>query len=165
MQGRRAVRQAVAKGGSEREVLRRLVEVLATLSLVNAAELGELTVTVFKTYPVPCAEPAAETMEAGRFYHEAAGAIKDRPEAERAEAHEQLGLPFVHVWVAFLRSLAATVVGAKARFDGENLLGGQRGEELPNTTGGARAALPRRSRAGRSMAKRGGLASCSASTW
>ena len=46
--------------------------------------------------------------EAGRFNHEAAGAIRDRPEAERAEAHEQLGPPFVHVWVAFLRSLAAT---------------------------------------------------------
>ena len=30
-QGRRAVRQAVAEGGSEREVLRRLVDVLATL--------------------------------------------------------------------------------------------------------------------------------------
>ena len=47
-------------------------------------------------------------VEAGRFYHEAAGAIKDRPEVERAEAHEQLGPPFVHVWVAFLCSLAAT---------------------------------------------------------
>ena len=41
-QGRRAVRQAVAEGGSEREVLRRLVDVLATLSLVNAAELRDL---------------------------------------------------------------------------------------------------------------------------
>ena len=52
-QGRRAVRQEVAEGGSEREVLRRFVEVLATLSLVNAAELRELTATVFKTYLVP----------------------------------------------------------------------------------------------------------------
>ena len=41
-QGRRAVRQAVAEGSSEREVLRRLVDVLATLSLVNAAELRDL---------------------------------------------------------------------------------------------------------------------------
>ena len=105
----RAVRQAVAEGGSEREVLGRLVEVLATLSLVNAAELRELTAAVFKTYLVPCAEPVAEAMaEAGRFYREAAGAIKDGLEAERAESHEQLGPPFVHVWVAFLRSLAAT---------------------------------------------------------
>ena len=38
-QGRRAVRQAVAEGGSDRDVSRRLVDVLATLSLVNAAEL------------------------------------------------------------------------------------------------------------------------------
>ena len=95
-QGHRAVRQVVSEGGSEREALRRLVEVLATLSLVNAAELRELTATVFKTYLVPCAEPVAVAMaEAGRFYHETAGAIKDRPEAERAEAHEQLGPPFV----------------------------------------------------------------------
>ena len=46
--------------------------------------------------------------EAGRLYHEAAGAIKNKPDAERSEAHEQLGPPYVHVWVAFLRSLAAT---------------------------------------------------------
>ena len=38
-QGRRAVRQAVAEGGTDRDVTRRLVDVLATLSLVNAAEL------------------------------------------------------------------------------------------------------------------------------
>ena len=94
-QGRRAVRQAAR---SDRDVLRRLIEVLAS---VNAAELRGLCATVFKTYLVPCAESVAEAMaEAGRFYHEAAGAIKDRPEAERAEAHEQLGPPFVHVWVA-----------------------------------------------------------------
>ena len=88
VQRRRAVRQAVAEGSSEREVLRRLVEVLATLSFVNA---------VCKTYLVPCAEPGAGAMEAGRFYHETAGNIKDRPKAQRAEAHEQLGPPFVHV--------------------------------------------------------------------
>ena len=108
-QGRRAVRQAVAEGGSEREVLRRLVDVLATLSLVNAAELRDLTSTVFKTYLVPSTENVAEAMaEAGRLYHDSAGAIKNKPEAERADAQEQLGPPFVYVWVAFLRSLAST---------------------------------------------------------
>ena len=102
--------------------------------------------------------------EAGRFHHEAAGAIKDRPEAERAEAHEQLGPPFVHVWVASLRSLAATkglapehVLTVKTYWEG------QRGEELASAIGGARAALSGRSRAGRSMARKGGRASCSAS--
>ena len=51
----------------------------------------------------------AEAMaEAGRLYHESAGAIKSKPEAERADAQEQHGPPYVHVWVAFLRSLAAT---------------------------------------------------------
>ena len=49
-QGRRAVRQAVAEERNDRDVTRRLVDVLATLSLVNAAELGELTATVFKTH-------------------------------------------------------------------------------------------------------------------
>ena len=34
--------------------------------------------------------------------------VKNKAVAERAEAHEQLGPPYVHVWVAFLRSLAAT---------------------------------------------------------
>ena len=108
-QGRRAVRQAVAEGGSDREVLRRLVEVLATLSLVNAAELRDLTSIVFKTYLVPSSENVAEAMaEAGRLYHDSAGAIKSKSEAEQADARDQFGPPFVHVWVAFLRSLAAT---------------------------------------------------------
>ena len=105
-QGRRAVRQAVAEGGSEREVLRRQVDVLTTLSLVNAAELRDLTSTVFKTYLVPSSENVAEAMaEAGRLYHDSAGAIKNKLEAD---AQEQLGPPFVYVWVAFLRSLAST---------------------------------------------------------
>ena len=98
-----------AGGGSDRDVTRRLVDVLATVSLVNAAELRELTATVFKTYLVPGSESVSEAMaEAGRIYHESAGAIKSKPEAERADAQEQLGPPYVHVWVAFLRSLAAT---------------------------------------------------------
>ena len=107
-QGRRAVRQAVAEGGSEQEVLRRLVDVLATLSLVNAAELRDLTSTVFKTYLVPSSENVAEAMaEAGRLYHDSAGA-RTSPKQSARDAQEQLGPPFVYVWVAFLRSLAAT---------------------------------------------------------
>ena len=35
--------------------------------------------------------------EAGRIYHESAGPIKSKPEAERADAQEQLGPPYVHV--------------------------------------------------------------------
>ena len=82
---------------------------LAALSLVNAAELRELTATVFETCLVPCSESVAEVMaEAGRLYHEFAGAIKSKPEAERTDAQEQLGPPYVHVWVAFMCSLAAT---------------------------------------------------------
>ena len=99
----------MAEGRNDRDVTGRLVDVLATLSLVNAAELRELTATVFKTFLVPCSESVAEAMaEAGRLYHEYAGAIKSKPEAERADAQEQLGPRNVHVWVAFLRSLAVT---------------------------------------------------------
>ena len=84
-QGRRAVRQAVAEGRHDRDVTRRL-DVLATLSLANAAELRGLT----KTYLVPGSESVSEAMaEAGRIYHESAGAIKSKPEAERADAQEQ----------------------------------------------------------------------------
>ena len=105
-QGCRAVRQAVVEGGNERDVVRHVVDVLTTLSLVNAAEL---TATVYKTYLVPCSEPVDEAMaEAGRRHQEAAGAIKNKPEAERAEAHEQLGPPYLHVWVAFFCNLVAT---------------------------------------------------------
>ena len=54
-------------------------------------------------------ESVAEALaEAGRLHHESAGAIKSKLEAERADAQEQLGLPYVHVWVAFLCSLPAT---------------------------------------------------------
>ena len=106
-QGRRVVRQAVAEGRNDREVTRRLVDVLATLSLVNAAELRDLTTTVTKTHLVPCSESVAEaTAEAGRLYHESAGAIKNKPEAERAEAQEQLG-PSVRACVGGV-SCAAT---------------------------------------------------------
>ena len=80
--------------------------------------------------------------EAGRLYHESAGAIKNKPEAERAEAQEQLGPSYVHVWVAFLCSLAATRrAGASARGGVEVVLGEQRGEECAGAAGGARAAL------------------------
>ena len=104
-------------------------------SLVNAAELRELTATVFKTYLVPCSESVAEaTAEAGRLYHESAGAIKSKPEAERADAQEQLGPPYVHVWVAFLRSLAATR-GLESYWEGQR-------EERTSAAGGARTALP-----------------------
>ena len=76
---------------------------------------------MFKTYRVPDAEPVADAVaEGGRFFHEAAAAVKDRPEAERTEAHEQLGAPFVHVRSAKLCGNERVV--ARARGDGENLV-------------------------------------------
>ena len=71
--------------------------------LVNAAEWRELTATVFETYLVPCAEPVT-----GRFYHEAAGAIKDRPR-QNAQRLTNSSVPRSCTYgMAFLRSLAAT---------------------------------------------------------
>ena len=159
------MRQAVAEGGSDRDVLRRLVEVLATLSLVDAAELRDLTATVFKTSLVPCSEPVAEAKaEAGRFYHEAAGAIKDKARGRTRRGSR----PARSTVRARVGGVPAQLggdegVGTTARGDRENLLGGQRGEELASALGGARAALPGRIRAGRPRARKGACASCSAS--
>ena len=93
---------------------------------------------MFKTYLVPSTENVAEAMaEAGRLYHDSAGAIKNKPEAERADAQEQLGPPFVYVWVAFLRSLAAT-----KEFGAEHVaVLEQRVEERTSAVGIARAVL------------------------
>ena len=142
-QGRRAVRQAVAEGGSEREVLRRLVDVLTTLSLVNTAELRDLTSTVFKTYLVPSSENVAEAMaEAGRLYHDSAGAIKNKPEAERADAQEQLGPPFrVRVGSVPAQLGLHEGVGSRTRGSSETVLGEQRVEERASAVGIARPVL------------------------
>ena len=133
----------MAEGSSEREVLRRLVDVLTTLSLVNAAELRDLTSTVFKTYLVPSSENVAEAMaEAGRLYHDSAGAIKNKPEAERADAQEQLGPPFVYVWVAVPAQLGLDKgVGSRTRGSSETVLGEQRVEERASAVGIPRPVL------------------------
>ena len=90
-------RQAVAEGRNDRDVTRRLVDVLATLSLVNAAELREPPCSR-RTWFHAWGESVAEAMaEAGRLHHESAGAIKSKPEAERADAQEQLGPPYVRL--------------------------------------------------------------------
>ena len=119
------------------------MDVLATLSLVNAAELRDLTSTVFKTYLVPSSENVAEAMaEAGRLYHDSAGAIKNKPEAERANAQEQLGPPFVYVWVAFPAQLGLDEgVGSRTRGSSETVLGEQRVEERTSEVGIARQVL------------------------
>ena len=95
---------------SEREVLRRLVgrAGYSVSGQSGRTERPDLHSVQGHTW-VPSSENVAEAMaEAGRLYHDSAGAIKNKPEAERADAQEQLGLPFVYVWVAFLRSLAST---------------------------------------------------------
>ena len=120
------------------------MDVLATLSLVNAAELRELTATVSKTYLVPFSESVAEAMaEAGRLCHESAGAIKSKPEVERADAQEQLGPP-VRACVGGVPAQSGGDKGAgtRTRSGAEVVLGEQRGEERAGAAGGARTALP-----------------------
>ena len=152
--------------GSEREVLRRLVDVLATLSLVNAAELRDLTSTVFKTYLVPSSENVAEAMaEAGRLYHDSAGAIKNKPEAERAGRSTATRSPFrVRVGSVPAQVGLDEGVGSRTRGSSEAALGEQRVEERTSAVGIARFGTAERSRAGKSRARKGGRASCSAWT-
>ena len=89
-----AVRQAVAEGGNT-QGRRANHSVAGQRSRADRHRLQNL--------------PGPEAMaEAGRRHQKAAGAIKNKPEAERAEAHEQLGPPYVHVGVAFLCNLVAT---------------------------------------------------------
>ena len=118
------------------------MDVLSTLSLVNAAELRELTATVFKTYLVRGSESVSEAMaEAGRIYHESAGAIKSKPEAERADAQEQLNRPYVHVGGVPAQSGGDEGAGTRTRGGVEVVLGEQRGEERTSAAGGACTAL------------------------
>ena len=112
-------------------------------SLVNAAELRDLTSTVFKTYLVPSSENVAEAMaEAGRLYHDSAGAIKNKPEAERADAQEQLGPPFrVRVGSVPAQLGLDEGVGSRTRGSSETVLGEQRVEERTSAVGIARSVL------------------------
>ena len=131
------------KGYSDRYVTRRLVDVLATLSVVNAAELRELTATVFKTCLVPCSESVAEAMaEAGRLYHESAGAVKSKPEAEARRRSRAARSP-VRARVGGVPAKSGGNEGAGARTCSgvEVVLGEQRGEERAGAAGGARSAL------------------------
>ena len=116
---------------------------LAALSLVNAAELRDLTSTVFETYLVPSSENVAEAMaEAGRLYHDSAGAIKNKPEAERADAQEQLGPPFrVRVGSVPAQLGLDEGVGSRTRGSSEAVMGGQRVEERTSAVGTARSVL------------------------
>ena len=136
-QGRRAVRQAVAEGGSEREVLRRLVDVLTTLSLVNAAALRDLTSTVFKTYLVPSTENVAEAMAEGRStlprlrwrnQEQARSRASRRSRATRSRFRVRVG------------SVPAQLgldegVGSRTRGSSETVLGEQRVEESASAVG------------------------------
>ena len=99
---------------------------------------------MFKTHLAPCSEKVAETLaEAGRLYHESAGAIKNRPEVERAEAQERLG-PHVRACVGgvLAQSGGDKWAGARARAGAEDVLGEQRGQECASAAGSTRTALP-----------------------
>ena len=75
--------------------------------------------------------------EAGRFHHESAGAIKKKPEAERAARSPVRacvgGVP--------AQSGSDEGAGARVRVGVEVVLGEQRGEERASAAGGARSAL------------------------
>ena len=135
-QGRRAVRQAVAEGGSEREVLRRLVDVLATLSLVNAAELRDLT-----SQDIPGPKLGKRGRRNGRATTPLAQS-RTSPKQSAQTFKSSSVPPFVYVWVAFLRILASTKeLGGRTRGSSEAVLGEQRVEERSSAVGIARSVL------------------------
>ena len=117
-QGRRAVRQAVAEGRNDRDVSRRLVDVLATLSLVNASELGELTATVFKTFLVPRAR-RAWPKQWQRRVDSTTNPLAQSRASPKQSAHTPKSNsvpPYVHVWVGVLaQSGGDEVAGTRTR--------------------------------------------------
>ena len=102
------VAKVVAGGGSDKDIVRQLVEILAVLSLVNAAELRELCSVVYMTFLIPAAATiCVEMKNMGKAYHERAkqvGEIED--EEAKQKAVEEQGPPFLHMWLALLQGLA-----------------------------------------------------------
>ena len=134
-QGPRAVRQAVAEGSSEREVLRRLVDVLATLSLVNAAELRDLTSTVFKTYLVPSSENVA-TLPRLRWRNQEQARSRARRRSRATRSPFRVRVGSVPAQPGFDER-----VGSRTRGSSETVLGEQRVEERTSAVGIARPVL------------------------
>ena len=84
-----------------------LVEVLAKLSLVNAAEIRDVAAVTFTTWLLPSSAKTVEAMlEAGKQYHEEVQKFNGLGEAERQRRSEALGPPFLHVWAALIREAA-----------------------------------------------------------
>ena len=96
------------------------------------------------------------------LYHVSAGPIKSKPEAERADAQEQLGSP-VRACVGGVppQSGSDEGAGARTRSGVEVVLGEQRGEERAGAAGGTYG-IVERSRARKSRARKAGRVSCSA---
>ena len=108
------------------------MDVLATLSLVNAAELRDLTTTVFKTYLVPSSENVAEAMAENQ--EQARSRARRRSRATRSPFRVRVG------------SVPAQLgldegVGSRTRGSSEAVLGEQRVEERTSAVGIARSVL------------------------
>ena len=97
----------VAGGGSDRDIIRQLAEILVQLSLVNAGELRELCAVTYHTFILPdesCI--VTEMRQMGKDYHTKAQEIaKIQNEAERVKAVEQQGPPSLHMWLALLQGI------------------------------------------------------------
>ena len=118
----------------DRDVTRRLVDVLATLSLVNAAEQGEVTATVFKMYLVPGLESMAPRLR-WRNQEQARSRARRRPRATGSPVRACVGgVP--------AQSGGDQGAGTRTRCGVEVVLGEQRAEERTSAAGGARTAKP-----------------------
>ena len=128
-QGRRQCARQWQTETSERDVLRRLVDVLTTLSLVNAADLRELTATVFKTYQVP-----AQSSWLKHWPRQVGFVTKQLAPQEQARGGARRGSRTA-------QSGGDEGAGARTRVGREVLLGEQRGEERASAAGCACTAL------------------------
>jgi hypothetical protein len=93
-----AVKQARARtgGGSIGEVHKELVKILTKLCLTNATEIRDISGVIYITYLVKKESSIVEAMkEAGVKYD---GAVQGNPT-------HNLGPPFLHVWIAMIKSM------------------------------------------------------------
>ena len=160
------VGERLAEGGSDREVLRRLVDVLTTLRWSTRQMLRDLTSTVFKI-------PGPKLGKRGRSNGRGRSALprlrwrnKNKPEAERADAQVATRSPFrlcVGSSVPAQPGLDEGV-GSRTRGSSETVLGEQRVEERASAAGIARPVLQSEAVQESRVARKGGRASCSAWT-
>jgi len=106
---KRRIEDVVAGGGDKQGTINKLVVILSKLSLMQGEILRELCSVVFHTFLVPVKSTIVVEMRAmGKSYPalaEEIGKIED-PE-QKAKAVEEQGPPFLHIFLAMIKGMAA----------------------------------------------------------